>query len=300
MPGAGHLVHMPAHIYLRLGMYDRAAETNVHAAATDEGYIADQSPDGIYPVGYYSHNLHFLGFAAAMEGRSAEAIDASRRLVENVTFDVARKLPPLELWTSVPYWTLARFGHWQEILEEPAPPSDLRFTTAQWHFARGLALAATKRLEDAKVEVDSLQAVLRATPPDAPIGFHHKAKDLLQISTDVLAADIADKSGRTDEAIKLYQDAVRAQDALLYDEPPPFYYPVRQSLGAALLEAGRAKEAEAVYREDLKLFPKNGWSLYGLAQSLKAQGKAGEAAAADKEFKEAWARADVKLTASAF
>jgi tetratricopeptide (TPR) repeat protein len=300
MPGAGHLVHMPAHIYIRLGMYDKAAEQNEHAAATDESYIADQQPDGIYPIGYYSHNLHFLSVAAMMEGRSSEAIDAARRLAANVTPDVARQIPPLEQWTAFPYLVLVRFGRWQEILDEAAPPSDLAFTTAVWHYARGMALAGSGRLDEAAGEKSTFDDVARAIPAERVVGSFHKAADLLRIASDVLGADIAVREKHQDEAEALLRDAVQIQDGLRYDEPPAWPVPVRQQLGAVLLRAGKPAEAEALYHEDLKRNPNNGWSLHGLAEALKAQGKTKEAAESEASFRKAWERADVQLTAAAF
>jgi tetratricopeptide (TPR) repeat protein len=196
-------------------------------------------------------------------------------------------------------FALVRFGKWQKILQQPAPPADLRYSTGMWHYARGWAFAAKKQLDKATVEQTKLVEIAAATPEEVPI-MMNSARAILTLASNVLAGEIAARRGRVDEAVQLLETAVRQQDELRYEEPPAWDYPVRQSLGAVLLKAGRAAEAEAVYREDLKRNPENGWSLYGLTQSLQAQKKKDEAAVAQQRFRKAWARADVKLTASRF
>jgi tetratricopeptide (TPR) repeat protein len=208
-------------------------------------------------------------------------------------------MPMVEGFFPTYLFALVRFGKWQEILKQPAPPADLKYSTGMWHYARGWAFAATKQLQKAAAEHAKLAAIAAAMPPEAQI-LKNSSADLLNLASNVLAGEIAAKQGKIDEAVQLLETAVRQQDALQYQEPPPWYYPVRQSLGAVLLKAGRAEEAEAVYREDLKRNPENGWSLYGLTQSLQAQKKKEEAAEAEQRFRKVWARADVKLTASRF
>jgi len=300
MPGAGHLVHMPSHIYIRVGRYADAVESNVRAAAVDAVYIEKHNVRGIYQMMYYPHNIHFIWAAASIEGRSAEALRAARELAAKLPPEMARQMPEIEFFYPTPLFALARFGKWEEILQEPAPPADLQYTTGIWHYVRGLALAATGRLEEAENEHQKVTAIEAATAPERIVDVGVPVKALLHVASHALAGEIVARQGKTDDAIRLLEEAVRTQDGLPYSEPPPWYYPVRQSLGAVLLAAGRAAEAEAVYREDLKRNPENGWSLYGLAQSLQARGAKEEAAAVEHQFQKAWARADVKLTASRF
>jgi tetratricopeptide (TPR) repeat protein len=294
MPGEGHMVHMPAHIYVRVGRYKDAAASNVHAIHMDETFIEGQPQPTVYSLAYYPHNIHFLAFVSSMEGNSARAIEAAKTLKSKVNMDVARNVGMLQ--EMVPYYalTLTTFGRWDDVLAEPLPPADMRFPTAMARYARGVAYAAKGDVVNARTELDTVTAINAATPADAD----HKAP--IAIATHALMGEIATRSGKADEGIAHFQQALAIEDRGLYFEPPKWYYPIRQSLGAALLKAGRNADAEAVYREDLKRFPENGWSLYGLAAALRAQGKAAEAADVDKRFAKAWSDADVKLTASRF
>lgn len=294
MPGVGHMVHMPAHIYIRVGRYNDAAASNVHAIHTDETFIEGQKPVSVYSLAYYPHNIHFLAFASTMAGRSAQAIEAARTLKSKVNLDVARQVPMLQ--EMVPYYalTLTTFGRWDDVLAEPLPPSDIRMPLAMAYYARGVAYAAKGQPAEAQAALDTVKAIDAATPADAP------AKTAVSIALHALTAEIATRSGKLDEGIAHFREALKIEDAGLYFEPPKWYYPIRESLGAALLKAGQNAEAEAVYREDLKRFPENGWSLFGLAAALRAQGKTAEAAAVDQRFAKAWSAADVKLTASRF
>ncbi|TAK09291.1 MAG: tetratricopeptide repeat protein [Candidatus Manganitrophaceae bacterium] len=299
MPGAGHLVHMPAHTYIRVGMYKEAEEANVHAVHTDERYIEDRKVQGFYALAYYPHNLHFLYAAAAMAGRSEVAIKTARELVGKVPDDMVKEIPPLEMFKPTVYFALARFGKWEEILKEPVPAAEFKYTTGIWRYARGRALLATGKAEEAKAELDAITKLGDEIPADLMINLN-SGKSLLQIASKVLAGEIAAQEGRSDEAIQSLSQAAEIEDRLVYDEPPPWYQPVRQNLGAVLLAAKRPAEAEKVYRDDLKRNPENGWSLYGLTESLQAQGKKKEAAAEEKRFQKAWKRADIKLAASRF
>jgi len=297
MPGAGHLVHMPAHIYLRVGRYADATMANEHAAHTDEIFLADRQAKGSYPL-YYAHNLDFLRAATMMEGRSAEAIKAAHDLVARIPREMMLSDPSLELFATAYLGTLARFGRWNEILNEPAPAPGLRYVRGAWHYTRGLAYAGSGRFAEATAESDSVAAAAAALPASFVLGLFHSGKSLLEIAHHTLLGEVAMRQGHAADAVPHLEEAVRLQDALRYDEPPPWYYPVRQSLGAALLAAGRAGDAERVFTEDLRRNPNNGWSLYGLAASLKAQGR--DDSGVRRRFAAAWARSDVTLTSSRF
>jgi len=295
MPGVGHMVHMPAHIYIRVGRYNDAANSNVHAIHTDETFIEGQNhPVTVYSLAYYPHNIHFLAFASTMAGRSAQALEASKTLMSKVNVDVARQVPMLQEMMPYHILTLTTFGRWDEVLAEPLPPSDIRMPVAMAYYARGVAYAAKGRLAEAQTARDTVKAIDAAIPADGP------EKTPVSIAVHALMGEIASRNGKLDEGIAHFREALKIEDAGLYFEPPKWYYPIRQSLGAALLKAGRPAEAEAVYREDLKRFPENGWSLFGLAAALKAQGKSADAKAVGQRFAKAWSAADVKLVASRF
>ena len=298
-PGAGHLVHMPSHIYIRVGRYDKAAERNVHAVSADQHYLEGGHLTGVYPAAYYPHNIHFLWAVLTMQGRSGEALQAARDLMKVVSLDVVRQVPELELTVPTPLFALVRFGRWDDILREPSPPSGLNYSVALWHYARGMALTAKGQLDRAKDERAKLDQFAAAMPAERIIGLN-SAATLLQIASHVLTGQIAAKQGRIDEAIHHFEKAVGLQDRLRYYEPPDWYYPVRESLGAVLLATGRADHAEAVYREDLKRTPENPWSLYGLAKSLRTQHREGEAATVEERFRRAWSQADLKFQPSRF
>jgi tetratricopeptide (TPR) repeat protein len=301
MPGAGHLVHMPAHIYIRVGRYADAIKANEHAVHADESYIQDQRPGmGTYTMGYYPHNYDFLAFAAMMAGRSQQAIGAARK-VESLIPEEMLRAPDMgflqHYWTG-PLRLLVRFGHWDEILKASAPPEDLPYARAMWHYAHGVAQAAKGNPDAA--EKDLVQIRTAAENPALArmtVGFN-PAPSILQIASNVLAGEIAAQRGNHQEAITHLKEAAQQEDALTYGEPPDWPVPVRHNLGAVLLKAKRPAEAEAAYREDLKRFPENGWALHGLAKSLQAQGKTAEAQTVQARLTKAWEGADVRLTGS--
>jgi tetratricopeptide (TPR) repeat protein len=302
MPGAGHMVHMPGHIYIRVGRYDDAIKANEHAVHADETYIASEKPSGLYPIGYYPHNYHFLAFAATLAGRSAQAIEAARKTSEKIPADVARQAPPLEALLTYAPLTLVTFGRWDEVIATPLPPSDLRLSTGLTYYARGIAHAAKGQWPEAQAALDSVKTISAGTTPNDQTALSAgggENKTIMEIATHALMGEIAERRGQND-AVSHFREAVRLQDTFNYIEPPQWYYPVRHSLGAVLLKHGQAAEAERVYREDLKKFPENGWSLFGLAKALEAEGKTTEANAVDVRFRKAWAGADVTLTASRF
>lgn len=300
VPGSGHLVHMPAHTYWRVGRYHDAAEANVRAAAVDEQYIAQCNAQGFYPALYYPHNIHFLWAASSMEGRSAVAIDAARRVAANVRIEQMREFPTVEFFRTIPLLALTQFGRWDEILAEPMPDASLRYATAIARYARGVALARKGDLAAARRERDQLVPLRDTTEILFLDTNDYPAVTLLQIADALLEGELAMAAGSVDAAVGHFERAVALQDGLPYMEPPFWYYPTRQSLGAALLAAGRAGEAEAVYRRDLEDYPHNGWSMFGLAESLAAQGRTDEAAEVREMFAHVWARADVELTGSRF
>ena len=298
MPGAGHLVHMPAHLYLRLGRYAEAIESSIHASHADERYLEDRHPTGDYPQ-YYAHNLHFLWAASAMAGRSRGALDAARKIAAQTPPELLRRAPGLEFAPPTPWLALVRFGRWREMLVEPAPLPEFRYVTAMWYHARGLALLRTGRMAEALAARDSVAVIAAATPKARRMGVN-AAGLLLDIAAKSLSGEIAAEGKEFARAIETLEQAVRLQDGLAYSEPPSFYYPVRHSLGVVLLSAGRADAAEAVYREDLRRNPENGWSLSGLERALLAEKRNADAAAVARRLEAAWAGADVKLTGSRF
>jgi len=294
MPGAGHLAHMPTHIYIRLGKWDVAADRNVHAVHADEQFISERQPTGVYPMAYYPHNYHMMWYALNMLGRSEDALKAAHGVVKNVPVEVVRQAPPLEYFSPTVLYTLARFSRWDETLRQPAPPKDLRYTTAVRHYARGLAYTGQGKLESAAVERNQLRTVARSIPADAYANLN-PVQSLLAIAENHLAGEMAARQGKTDEAVGRLNLAIAGEDELTYDEPPPWYLPMRQRLGAILLDANRPAEAEKAFREDLIRRPENGWSLHGLARSLRAQKRAKEAAEVEARFQKAWSKADVAI-----
>jgi tetratricopeptide (TPR) repeat protein len=302
MPGAGHMVHMPAHIYMRVGRYADASESNVRAIAADEDYIAQCQAQGVYPVGYYPHNIHFLWTASTMEGRSRVAIDAARKVSAKTSHDLSHQYTPAQDFLATQYFALVRFGRWEEMLTEAQPDQNLPFLNAMWRYGRAVSFARRGQLDRARGEITAMNALLGDPSLMQDIGGTSgtSLKSLVQLAGHVASGELAVAEKRWDDAVRELQAAVDMQDAQRYYEPAPWHYPVRQSLGAALMAAGRFKDAEAVYLEDLRRNPENGWSLYGLSQSLERQDRPVEAAAAAARFRRAWARADVTLSASVF
>ena len=300
MPGAGHLVHMPAHIYIRVGRYADAVDANVHATHTDEAYIEGQNPSGLYRAGYYPHNYHFLALAATMAGRSAQAIEAANKTAATTPLSMARRVSQLEPYVHYRYLTLVTFGRWDELLAAPLPPVELAFSRAMAQYARGVALAAKGRFADAQAALDTVKQIATGNVSAYAAAGWGTPSTNLQIAEHALTAEIAARQGDLTAAIAHFQAAQKIEDEQLYTEPPDWYYPIRHSLGAVLLKAGKPADAEALYRQDLVRFPENGWALFGLAQALHAQNKHEDAAAVDERFKKAWASADVTLTASRF
>ena len=298
VPGAGHLVHMPSHIYWRVGRYADASEANVKAASVDEAYIAACNAQGFYPAAYYPHNIHFLWAASSMEGRSAVSIEAARKVAANVRLEMINEFPGVEFFNTIPLLALTQFGRWDDVLAEPQPPANLEYSNAIWHYVRATAFAQKGDIKAANAEYAKFGPLRDETDVVFLDSIYYPATMLLTIADALMKGEIAMAEKRYDDAIGNFQVAVETQDELPYTEPPFWYYPTRQSLGKALLSAGKPADAEAVYRADLDQYPRNGWSLFGLAQSLKAQGK--DAADVQDRFDKIWAQADVTLTASRF
>ncbi len=300
MPAAGHLVHMPAHIYIRVGRYDDAVTSNQRAIEADLDYIAQCNAQGLYPVAYYPHNIHFLWASATFGGRAELAIESADKLASEVPVEMAGSLAFLQNYLATPLFARVRFGRWQEVLDTPAPPPGQTFQKAMWHYAQGLALAATGDTGDARRQLKALGKLRRSADlAELRISFA-TGSDLVRLTEHLLAGEIQAARGRMSRAIDEMRSAVALQDSFRYAEPPSFHYPVRQSLGAVLLEAGQAAEAETVYRRDLEHNPHNGWSLFGLTEALRAQQRDEEANEAQQRYQEAWKSADVTLEASVF
>jgi hypothetical protein len=294
MPAAGHIVHMPAHIYQRTGDYEASARSNEAAAAADRAYIKASGVRGVYPLMYYSHNLHFLAVSYSFEGRYADALRSARQLEANVAPHL-KAMPMLEGFNTTSLLVLTRFRRWDDILKTTEPPAEQMGTRAVWTWARGMALASTGKLDEAEAALKMFAAAEQATPPEVMFGLN-KASDILKIADRMLAARIAAARGEKGRAAELLKEAVATEDALAYDEPPAWFLPAREALGAVLLADDRAAEAEAVFREDLKHNRRSGRSLFGLAKALEAQRKTREATAARREFAAAWKNADTRLT----
>jgi len=303
VPGAGHLVHMPSHTYIRLGRYDDAIEANRRATKADDSYVTQCRQQGVYPLAYVPHNHHFLWSAASLSGRRAEALSAAASTDHKTNRQHLRSpgMGTLQHFTLTPLYTYVRFGMWKEILAEPSPPEDLPYPVGIWRYARGLALLRTGDAAGAEKELAEVRRIETAPELEKVTLFEiNSARALVGVASEALAGEIAAARREHDAAVGHLTEAVRREDALLYSEPRDWQYPVRHALGAVLLEAGRAAAAEAVYREDLRLNPENGWALFGLARSLEAQGREDAAAGAEARFRKAWAKADVKITASRF
>jgi hypothetical protein len=296
MPAAGHLEHMPAHIMQRVGRYEEAAEANRKGAAADLSYLAKTRPLDYYPM-YLAHNLQFLGYSTAMEGRKAETFSAMKQLRDVFPEEAMLAAPGVDWYGAEGYLAMVRFGLWDEILAEPAPNAALPELTGGYLFATTAALAAKGRVAEAKQGLVRLESLRASLPANASAG-NNSAADVLRLASTVARSRIELAEHHPDVAIQTLTVAVEQEDRLAYDEPSNWFFPVRHLLGAELLAAGKSAAAESVYREDLRRNPDNGWSLFGLAQALRAQHRTREAMQVEARFKQAWQHADVTLTSS--
>jgi len=297
VPGSGHLVHMPSHIYFRVGRYQDSALANIRAAEVDEAYIAQCNAQGFYPALYYPHNIHFLWASSTMQGQSALSLDSARRVVANVRVEQVEQFPTIQFFRTVPMLSLVRFARWEEILVEPEPHEPFAFARAIWHYGRGVAHAALGDPEAALIELAAIEQ-LEPQVDEIFMGNVYPARDLLEIAKALLIGEMAYRSGNAASAVLAFEGAVAMQDALPYTEPPFWYYPTRQSLGAALLASDRVAEAQAVFERDLEQYPMNGWSMFGLAEALRRQGDDAGAGKVAARFETVWQFADVELTSS--
>ncbi|MFN7997652.1 MAG: hypothetical protein U0Q18_28800 [Bryobacteraceae bacterium] len=291
MPWAGHMVHMPGHIWLVLGEYETAADVNIRAAQVDREYMSQSQVTTSGYGGYYIHNLHFIAYARWMQGRREEGLRAADELSAAIAPMIDAMPDMVDGFNAYATFGRVRFHDWEGILKLPKPKDTLPVSNAIWHYARAMALAGTGDRAAAAREQAELDKIRTALPAEAQSGIN-KAKDVLAVASAVVAAR---QAATPENAVAAWQRAVAAQDVLGYDEPPDWYYPVRESLGASLLTAGKPAEAEAVFREGIKRSPRNGRMLFGLLESLRAQGKSDAAGWVEQEFKAAWSKADIKL-----
>jgi len=298
MPAAGHIVHMPAHIFQRVGRYADASEANRRAVKADEAYLARTRPPGYYPM-YLGHNHGFLAYSASMLGRSEESLQAARASAKAVPPEMLDMMPGMDFFASEPLLVLVRFGKWKEILAEPRPAEKYPTLTGLWLHARGMALASTGKTREATATMRELRALATKIPPEVIAG-QNPASSVCRLGADAIEARMAERARKWKPAIAAWQRAVVQEDGFAYNEPADWFYPMRHYLGAALLDAKKPKEAEAVFREDLRRNPGNGWALHGLAAALAAQGRKDQAAAVRATFAEAWKDADIKLSRAAY
>ena len=302
VPGSGHLLHMPSHLYINTGHYHEGSLANERAVKVDSAYVEACHAAGIYPLAYYPHNWHFLAACAALEGRGERALEASRYMADyTVDQDMMTQpgLATLQHYYSIPWYIMVKFAMWDKILAEPQPAEQLRYPEAVWRYARGMAFANQGDFTQAKSELTRIQEIEKdSSVQEMTVWDINRIVDLVTIAKLVLSGEIAARQGKPGEAVQFLQEAVALEDQLNYNEPPDWFFSVRHLLGAALLDHNQPALAEQVYRKDLEELKRNGWALMGLYQSLQKQGKTGEAAKVKKQYEEAWQFADVALTSS--
>lgn len=301
VPGAGHLVHMPSHIYIRTGRYLEGVIANEKAVKMDMEYINQCNVQGVYPLFYFPHNYHFLWACAMMAGQSEKSLSTAKELAKTIPVELmnVKDFVTLQHWYAVPMYTMVRFGRWDSILNEPQPADSLLYVKSVWHYARGMAFVRSKKPDLASAELNQLKEIVaRPVMQELTIGGFNSFEKVLSIGANVLEGEIEMSRGNSPKAIEKLRAAVAIENGLLYQEPPDWYHPSRQILGAILLDAKKPAEAQQAFEQDLAIYPSNGWSLFGLHQSLLMQNKKSEAAEIKKEFDKAFAKADVKLSSS--
>ena len=294
VPGAGHLVHMPGHIFLQTGDYELAAKTNVNAAAVDKAFVQRTGATGIYPLMYWTHNIHFISYARAQQGRYDEAKKAAQEMSQNIG-DADLQMQMLEGFHLYPLMADLRFHRWDDILATPAPRPERKLHRAFWQYSRAMALAGQGKLNEATAERKQFESLRKVLPAESHFLMNNKSSDLLALAAAILDAQLAWERGEKEKSIQEWRRAVKLEAKIQYDEPPAWFYPVRQSLAAALLRSGRAKDAEAVFREAIDKRPRDGRLLFGLWQTLLAQKRDSEATLVEQQFNAAWKDATVKL-----
>ncbi|MRX69793.1 hypothetical protein SAMN06265349_101286 [Flavobacterium resistens] len=302
VPGSGHLIHMPSHIYIRTGDYHEGSLSNIEAVKVDSLYTTLCHAQGAYPLGYYPHNYHFLAATAALEGNSKLAWNAAKKLQEHTSVEIMRQpgWGTLQHYYTIPYYIAVKFSMWDTIISLPKPDKDLIYPEAVWHYARGMAYLGKNDLTNAEKEFVTLDKLSKnAVLKEITIWNINTTEDLVKIASKVLAAGIASKKNDLNKEISLLNEAVVIEDHLNYNEPPDWFFSVRHYLGAVLIKAGKYSEAEKIYRKDLQIWPKNGYALIGLYNSLIKQKKENEALKIKSAFDNSWKYADYKIVSSA-
>jgi tetratricopeptide (TPR) repeat protein len=299
VPGAGHLVHMPSHIYTWTGLYDDVIRVNLAAVEADRAYVAHAGRHNVFTL-YRVHNLHFIAYGGMFDGRRELALSAAREIQSEIPRELHAEMADLtDVFVATPYHVMVRFGMWEELLREPEPAPELLATRAVWHYARGIALASLGRTEEAASEQARFRAAKAAVPPTRLL-FQNEVVRVLEVADHVLAGELEYRRGNHERAFELLRQAVALDERLNYDEPWGWMEPARHALGALLVDQGRHAEALAVYERDLERYPENGWALFGLAECLTGLGREREAADVRRRFERAWARADVEIPGSCF
>jgi tetratricopeptide (TPR) repeat protein len=300
MPGAGHMVHMPSHAYIRVGRYFDAAVANMKAIKSDEGYISQCYSQGNYPLGYYPHNIHFLWYAATVMGDSKTAIAAAKKTSEKVSTGQLAEMEFMQEFASIPIQAYVRFGQWNEILTIPYPGDNVKHMKLFWHYARGLSFVRKDLLVEAKEELDSLEKIIGDESYEQIFASINNSLDVAKVAYHVVAGDYFAAMGNTEIASNHFKKAIINEDALTYTEPPSWHLPTRHNYGAFLLDQGKYKEAEIIYKEDLKVFWNNGWSLIGLHDSYLGQDDEAKAKETKDRFEESWQYADITISRSVY
>ncbi|QHJ10461.1 hypothetical protein FX988_00675 [Paraglaciecola mesophila] len=301
VPGAGHLVHMPSHIYIRTGHYQQGVVSNEKAILVDNNYIAQCNQQGVYPLAYVPHNRHFLWAMASMQGSSHKAIKAAEHMAKHIDTNLMTEegLGTLQHYWVTPWYAYVRFGKWEKIMSIPRPEARLLYPLAVWHYAMGSAFTANGRLAQANIHLQQLQQLATNQKlADITVWQINDAYSVINIAALVLEGELAAKSQNNSDAIRALKKAVALEDELNYNEPSDWHAPVRQSLGAVLLASGDFARAQQVYLQDLQIFPENGWSLYGLYKTHLARGNTTQAAKVKERFLNAWQYADIELDSS--